>query len=270
MDAMDILGGLLGSRSSKSGGGGLGGGILKDLINAGMRGGAAAQQPRQPQPRQPQPHQPQPSGGRAPNDRPGSLDDRARELEDMLGVARGRTGSAAQPTPQPQQLPPAAQPRYQQPPPPTRPRYQQPPASVQPSGFPTNVGAQPAPDRGHNAGLTQNDEALVLVRAMINAAKADGSVSQEEQQAIIHKLANPTQETIDFLRQEFSAPLNVRDFAWSVPLGMEQQVYTMSLAAINLDTNPEAAYLRDLAHGLRLDAQFCNELHQRYGAPTIF
>lgn len=118
--------------------------------------------------------------------------------------------------------------------------------------------------------MTQNDEALVLVRAMINAAKADGTVSQEEQQAILQKLANPTQETIDFLRQEFSLPVNVRDFAWSVPLGMEQQVYTMSLAAINLDTNPEADYLRDLAHGLRLDAQFCNDLHQRYGAPTIF
>lgn len=118
--------------------------------------------------------------------------------------------------------------------------------------------------------MTQNDEALILVRAMINAAKADGSISQEEQQAIIERISDPNQETINFLREEFSSPLNVRDFAWSVPLGMEQQVYTMSLASIQLDTNPEAAYLRDLAHGLRLDAEFCNDLHRRYGAPTIF
>lgn len=44
----------------------------------------------------------------------------------------------------------------------------------------------------------------------------------------------------------------------------------MSLASIQLDTHPEAAYLRDLAHGLRLDAEFCNDLHRRYGAPTMF
>lgn len=118
--------------------------------------------------------------------------------------------------------------------------------------------------------MSQNDEALVLIRSMINAAKADGSISQEEQESIVSRISNPTQETIDFLRQEFNGSLNVRDFAWSVPLGMEQQVYTISLAAIKLDANTEASYLHDLAHGLRLTPDFCNELHRKYGAPTIF
>jgi uncharacterized membrane protein YebE (DUF533 family) len=117
--------------------------------------------------------------------------------------------------------------------------------------------------------MTQDDEAIVLIRAMVNAAKADGRVTQAEQQAIIERLAQPTPEALNFLRHEFAQPLDVREFCWSVPLGMEQQVYTLTLATIDLDTNPEADYLRTLAHGLRLAPEFCNQLHQRYGALTL-
>ncbi len=258
MDAMDILGSLLGGGKSQGGssGGGLGGKILKDLINSGSR--------TSPQP--PARSAPQAPSRQAPSGRGVSLDDRARELEDLLNVAQGRDARRAQPQPAPIPAPPA-QPRYQPAPPPTRPRYQEPQPAPQSNAFPPT--GRPG-QHGSTDSLTQNDEALVLVRAMINAAKADGSISQQEQQAIIERIANPTQETIDFLRQEFSSPVNVRDFAWSVPLGMEQQVYTLSLASIELDTNPEASYLRDLAHGLRLEPEFCNDLHRRYSAPTIF
>lgn len=118
--------------------------------------------------------------------------------------------------------------------------------------------------------MTQNDEALVMIRAMVNAAKADGRVTQAEQQAILDRMSQPSPAALSFLRNEFSQPLDVREFCWSVPLGMEQQVYTLTLATIDLDTGAEADYLRDLAHGLRLAPEFCNQLHQRYGAPTIF
>ena len=105
---------------------------------------------------------------------------------------------------------------------------------------------------------------------MINSAKSDGQITADEQQAIIGRIQNPSRETIDFLRAEFNAPLDVREFAWSVPLGMEQQVYTLSLASIDLDTNREAGYLRELAHGLRLDPATCNQIHDQYRAPKIF
>ncbi len=266
MDAIDILGGLLGGKSQ---GGGLGGQILKDLINPRTRSGSSAA---------PQTRQTQAPSSRSGSGSPASLEERARELEELLGVAKGRSQSPAQPAPAPQ-------PRYQQPPPAARPRYREPQAAPrsapQSSGFPQSDGygqltPPPSPPLRQgspfpqNNPMSQNDEALVLVRAMINAAKSDGTISSEEQQAIVERISNPTQETINFLREEFNAPLNVRDFAWSVPLGMEQQVYTMSLASINLDTNPEASYLRDLAHGLRLEPDFCNDLHRRYGASTIF
>jgi uncharacterized membrane protein YebE (DUF533 family) len=105
---------------------------------------------------------------------------------------------------------------------------------------------------------------------MLNAAKADGEITQDEQQRILEQLANPTPEALSFIRQEVAQPLNVRDFAWSVPLGMEQQVYMFSLAAITLDAKSEADYLRELAHGLRLSPEICNDIHEKLGAPLIF
>ena len=64
--------------------------------------------------------------------------------------------------------------------------------------------------------------------------------------------------------------MDVKDLAWSVPRGMEEQVYAISLLAIDLDEQKEANYLADLAHGLRLNLARCNEIHRKYRAPEIF
>jgi uncharacterized membrane protein YebE (DUF533 family) len=48
-----------------------------------------------------------------------------------------------------------------------------------------------------------------------------------------------------------------------VPVGMEQQVYSMSLIAIDVDSDRERSYLRDLAHGLRLPADVCDQIKER-------
>ena len=259
MDAIEILGGLLGGRNSGGGsGGGLGGAILGQILK-----GATAS-------RQPAPQNPAPSSSNHPSSAtrtsprvttrvstPGDLQQEAAELEDLLNVATNRSQERA-PSPTSQAAPrtfptqttaPANSPFNQ---PKSRPQ------SAPPMRNPANNPQQ------------QNDDALVLIRAMINAAKSDGDISEAEQQSILEHIGNPTQEVVNFLRQEFSSPLDVREFAWSVPLGLEQKVYTMSLAAIQLDANHEATYLRDLAHGLRLSPDVCNQIHQQFGAPEIF
>ena len=115
-----------------------------------------------------------------------------------------------------------------------------------------------------------NERAVVLIRAMINAAKADGAIDQREQDNIVSRLEPISPQEAQFLRDEFSSPLNVHDFAHSVPRGMEQEVYSASLMAINLDTNPEAQYLRELAECLRIEPQHCNEIHHHYGAQQLY
>jgi hypothetical protein len=246
MDPMDILGGLLGG-GGNSKGGGLGGKILSELLKGGRSAPASAPRPRTPS---------APTRPVGPTD-PGAA---ARRLEDILGVAQDRHATRGG-TPVPQrQSSPTPQTQYRPAPPP--PRYGKPVPPPEKNYFPTSTRSTDA--------MNQNDEAVVLIRAMVNAAKADGRVTQDEQQAIIDRLATPPQEAIDFLRAEYAQPLDVREFAWSVPIGMEQQVYILSLAAMNLDTNPEADYLRELAHGLRLSPDTVNQIHDQYGAPSIF
>jgi uncharacterized membrane protein YebE (DUF533 family) len=266
MDAIDILGSLLGGRKSggsNSGGGlggGLGGAILGQILKNATGGGT-----RQPTPPQ---SSPPPSSNRGASrvSPTGDLQREASELEDLLNVARNRTQQRTQaPTqqPAPRQVP-------QSTPQQTFPQSNS-PFSNSPFSKPAGRTTAPPPRRDPvNNSQQQNEDALVLIRAMINAAKSDGDISEAEQQSLLERIGNPTQEVVDFLRYEFNQPLDVREFAWSVPLGLEQKVYTMSLAAIELDQHKEVAYLRDLAHGLRLAPEVCNQIHQQFNAQEIF
>jgi uncharacterized membrane protein YebE (DUF533 family) len=74
---------------------------------------------------------------------------------------------------------------------------------------------------------------------------------------------------VRFLQEELNRDVNVRDFAWSVPLGMEHKVYSISLTAIDLDSKAESDYLRELAHGLRLPAEVCDHIHRKLGVPSL-
>ena len=116
-----------------------------------------------------------------------------------------------------------------------------------------------------------NDQAVLMIRAMVNAAKSDGRIDETEQQNIISKLGDDvSQSEIDFLKREFAAPVDVSGFASSVPRGLEQQIYALSLTSIELDTQKEAEYLGQLAQGLNIDPSTCNQIHEQLNAPKIF
>lgn len=235
MDAMDVLGALLGK---KQGGGGLGGAILKNIIQGKRSSGRAAPSPPKRQAPSPErsPVNPSPAPQRqAPSDAL-PLDDLLREA---FGHHRGRASS-----------PDASRRRA---------------TTSRPAPSPPS---RPAPSP--SAPTANQDQAMVLLRAMVNAAKSDGQLDDREQQAIFQQLGNVSQDTLRFLQSEFAKPLDVRQFAWDVPLGLEEQVYSLSVMAIDLDENKEARYLHDLAHGLRLDPETCNDIHRQLDAPTIF
>ncbi len=113
-------------------------------------------------------------------------------------------------------------------------------------------------------------QAEFLVKAMINAAKADGRVDSEEKQKIVDRLGEVTRDELEFVQRELAAPLDVQGFIRSIPRGMEQQVYAVSLMAIDLDSNPEAQYLHQLAQGVGMGADTCNQIHQQLGAPKLY
>ena len=117
----------------------------------------------------------------------------------------------------------------------------------------------------------ENDQAALMIRAMVNSAKADGQIDEQEQQNIVGKLGGDIgPEEAEFIRNEMAAPLDVQGFIKSIPRGMEQQVYLISLMAINLDSKPEAEYLDQLAKGLNISEQDSNALHAEVGAPALY
>ena len=218
MDAMDILGDLLGRKTSKPS---RGTDILKDVFRRGS-----------------QPSKSSPSVGS------GDINQEAQKLEDLLNVAQNRsarrnTGSSqTNPPRQSQSLPPQA----------SLPNLR-----------------KPSVTRNQNS---DDERAVVLIRAMVNAAKADGKFDTKEQEKIMNELGSRSRENMDFLRKELADSLNVQDFVRSVPIGMEQQVYSMSLIAIDVDKASEADYLSQLADSLRIPMNVREQIHRRLGVPS--
>ena len=114
-----------------------------------------------------------------------------------------------------------------------------------------------------------DEQAVVLIRAMTNAAKADGEVDQEEIDNIVRRAGDLEAEDEAFLRAEFAAPLDLDAFIESVPSGMEAEVYTASILPIEIDSVAEKTYLQNLADGLGLKASQVEEIHNALEIPTL-
>lgn len=113
-------------------------------------------------------------------------------------------------------------------------------------------------------------QAEVCLRAMLCAARADGQIDAAEQEKITGQLGDMSDEEANFIRNEMANPTDLNSLIRSVPQGMEQQVYLMSLLAIDLDTQVEAQYLDQLAKGMNIDQQTSNAIHQKLGVPALY
>jgi len=116
----------------------------------------------------------------------------------------------------------------------------------------------------------QEDEAKLLIRAMLNSAKCDGNFDASEQEKILKQMGDISQEDADFINDEINKPLDVPGFIASVPPAMAQQVYLMSILAIDLDSKEEAQYLDQLVKGFGMSEQQSNDIHAKLGVPTLY
>jgi uncharacterized membrane protein YebE (DUF533 family) len=111
-------------------------------------------------------------------------------------------------------------------------------------------------------------KAMVILQAMINAAKADGQIDDAEQQRILGKLEEVGADAAvqEFVRAEMARPFDLKALFRAVSnLQMAAEVYAASLLAIEVDTPAERDYLRQLAQGLRLDEGAVQRLHLTLG-----
>ena len=135
--------------------------------------------------------------------------------------------------------------------------------SPQPADASTAATAEPGilpPPQGTGFGIEDEansaDFAVVLVRAMIAAARADGHIDAAEREAILGKvrLAGLGADAEAFLERELTDPVDL-DAIVGAARGESQKVelYTASRIAIEPDSRAERGYLDLLAGRLGLE-----------------
>jgi uncharacterized membrane protein YebE (DUF533 family) len=139
------------------------------------------------------------------------------------------------------------------------------PARHAPSGSPWSVPASaPAPEPESPA--AEDAEALLMVRAMIAAAKADGRVDAAERSAIAAQLdaAGLTAEERDFVLADFDRPLTPEALAKEArdPM-LRARLYAAAFAAAGEVTAEERAWLDALARALKLDKAAAKAIEER-------
>ena len=110
--------------------------------------------------------------------------------------------------------------------------------------------------------------ANLLVRSMVNAAKADGRVDKTEFDKIVGKVGadGVSKEEQEFLLSEFRKPMDTDSIVRAVPSQqVAAQVYAASLLAVELDTPAEKQYLEQLGQKLGLAPNVTAYLHRTVG-----
>lgn len=114
----------------------------------------------------------------------------------------------------------------------------------------------------------EEEHAALLLRAMIMAVKADGRIDAAEQKRLTDKLDDASDEEMAFIEEQLRAPVDPQALAAETPQDRRSQVYLMSIMAIDIDSEAEVRYLRDLAAALQLDRSTVQSIHERLGVPS--
>ena len=139
----------------------------------------------------------------------------------------------------------------------------------------TDTGGKMADDMigamfgGTPAAVAQEENAKLMLRAMIQAAKADGEISESERKTIMDQLGDAPEEERAFVEAEMKKPADATALARETQDSMKVQVYATSLIAVRADNAAESQYLRQLAQGLGLSNEARDRVHASMGLPPL-
>jgi len=135
-------------------------------------------------------------------------------------------------------------------------------------------GAQEIPVGLRQPETREDEEELekgaeLILKAMINAAKADGQIDNAEIERIVGKLesSGAGSEARDFVINEMNKPMDLNNIIASARGNphLAAQVYAASLLAIEVDTPAERQYMQQLAQGLGLPQEVIANLEKTVG-----
>lgn len=111
-----------------------------------------------------------------------------------------------------------------------------------------------------------SDEQMLLLRAMITAADADGHIDASERDAIFEQVSNMQLSVEDkaSLFDEIRRPLSVEELVAQVPNSETAvEVYAASLLAIDESQPASKDYLQGLSRALFLPAELVQQIHHQ-------
>lgn len=111
-------------------------------------------------------------------------------------------------------------------------------------------------------------KAELIIKGMINVAKADGQVGADEIQRIVGRLkeAGMQGDTETWILAELRRPLDLDAFVSEIPSReLAAEVYAASLLAVKVDTPQERAYLNDLAAKTGIAGPVAEQIQQALG-----
>lgn len=115
------------------------------------------------------------------------------------------------------------------------------------------------------ASASVEDNARLMIRAMIQAAKADGEIDEAEKDKIIEHLQGADDEEIAYVQEQLAAPFDLDGLVAASNEQSRTQVYAMSAMAIKVDSPAERQYLDALATSLGLDDTARSRIHTAMG-----
>jgi len=110
--------------------------------------------------------------------------------------------------------------------------------------------------------LNSREEVYILLKAMIYAAKIDGTIDEVEREKIMEFMGNMSKVEQLFVEQELQKEIHIEEFLKEIPKGMEKQVYYMSLFALDVDNEAERDYLELLSTKLNLPYATVDSIHE--------
>lgn len=134
------------------------------------------------------------------------------------------------------------------------------------TGQPARVPPPPPPPPLAASEPAGSPDAVLLIRAMIAAANADGVIDETERNHILKRVqtVDLSPEEHGFIVQELLSPVDLETIAGGVDRPeLARQVYTVSLMAIEVDTEKERRYMEALAGRLNLDRSTVEQIHHR-------
>ena len=137
------------------------------------------------------------------------------------------------------------------------------------------AGSGPARDlmgalgSGDLPGVNMERNARLMIRAMIQAARADGEIDAEERARLMQVLGDMSEDERAFVEAEMARPIDPKALAAEADPHQRTQLYAVSVVVSRIDNPAEIAYLDNLAAALHLGRAARQRVHQAMRIPQV-